>query len=126
MAIKEVEVNSTEEFVDELLDDLPEVDPEDLPKVSTATYQVWLLGYNFNTEGDIEVDDFAQFIGECESKAEAKQLAISFSNTRLELDTNSDVVMIQVQTVVEVEDHGEVCVGVDYERQIEFIKKENK
>lgn len=125
MAIKEVEVNSTEEFVDELLDDLPEVNPEDLPKVSTATYQVWLLGYKFKDD-DIEVDDFAQFIGECESKSEAKQLAVSISNTRLELDTDSDVVMIQVQTVVEVEDHGEVCVGVDYERQVEFIKKENK
>lgn len=126
MAIKEKEINSTKEFIDELLDDLLEVDPEDLPKVSTATYQVWLLGYKFNTEGDIEVDDFAQFMGECESKAEAKQLAVSIANTRLELDTDSDVVMIQVQTVVEVEDHGEVCVGVDHEAQVEFMKKEKK
>ena len=96
---------------------------EDLPTVSTAKYQVWLLGYKFNPEGDIEVDDFTQFVGECDSLAEAKMLATSIKNTRLELTTTSDIVMVQVQAVVEVEDHGELCIGVDYEAQVEFLKK---
>ena len=122
---KEIEVNSLNEFVDDLVNDLPDTDPEDLPKVSTATYQVWLLGYKFKDE-DIEVDDYTKFIGECKSKAEAKQLAVSIKNTRLTLDTDSDVVMVQVQTVVEVEDHGELCIGVDYEAQVEFKKGKEK
>lgn len=125
MPIKEVEVNSLDEFVDELVNDLPETDLEDLPKVSIATYQVWLLGYKFKDE-DIEVDDYTKFIGECKSKAEAKQLAVSIKNTRLELDTDSDVVMVQVQTVVELEDQGELCIGVDYEAQVEFMRKKAK
>ena len=125
MAIKEIEVNSLNEFVDDLVNDLPDIDLEDLPKVSTAKYQVWLLGYKFKDD-DMEVDDFAQFIGECDSKSEAKQIAVSIFNTRLELDTDSDVVMVQVQTVVEVEDYGELCIGVDYEAQVEFMRKKVK
>lgn len=122
MPIKEVEVSSLNEFVDDLVNDLPDIDLEDLPAVSTATYQVWLLGYRFNTEGDLEVDDYTKFIGECNSKSEAKQIAVSIKNTRLTLDADSDVIMVQVQTVVEVEDHGELCIGVDYEAQVEFMK----
>ena len=116
--MKEKEISNVEEFVDELI----EIE-DDLPAVSTATYQVWLVGYKFNGEDDLDVDDFAQFVGECDSKAEAKQIAISIFNTRLELDTTSDVVMVQVQTVVEVEDYGELCIGVDYEAQVEFTRK---
>ena len=125
MAIKEVEAASLNEFVDSLVGDLPEVDLEDLLNVSTAKYQVWLLGYKFKDD-DMEVDDFTQFIGECDSKSEAKQIAVSISNTRLDLDTDSDVVMVQVQTVVEVEDYGELCIGVDYEAQVEFMRKKVK
>lgn len=117
-----VEVNELNEYVDKLVDDLLDTDPEDLPTVSMATYQVWLLGYKFNADGDIEVDDYTKFICECGSKSEAKQIAISIKNDRLTLDTDSDVVMIQVETVVEVEDHGELCIGVDYEAQVEFVK----
>lgn len=117
--MKEKEIKSTEEFVDTLLD----ISEDDLPTVSTAKYQIWLLGYKFNAEGDIEVDDFTQFVGECDSLAEAKMFATSIFNTRLELDTSSDVVMVQVQTVVEVEDYGELCIGVDYEAQVEFTRK---
>lgn len=119
--MKKVEVNNLNEYVDKLVNDLPDIDSEDLPTVSTATYQVWLLGYKFKDD-DMEVDDYSKFIGECKSKAEAKQLAVSIANTRLTLDTDSDVVMVQVQTVVEVEDHGELCIGVDYEAQVEFMK----
>lgn len=124
--MKKVEVSDLNKYVDDLVNDLPDVDPEDLPNVSTATYQVWLLGYKFNTDGDLEVDDYTKFIGECDSKSEAKQIAVSIKNNRLTLDTDSDVVMIQVQTVVEVEDHGELCIGVDYEAQVEFKKGKEK
>ena len=120
--MKKVEVSDLNEYVDKLVNDLPDVDPEDLPNVSTATYQVWLLGYKFNTEGDLEVDDYTKFISERSSKSEAKQVAVSIKNNRLTLDTDSDVVMVQVQTVVEVEEHGELCIGVDYEAQVEFMK----
>lgn len=124
--MKKVEVSDLNEYIDKLVNDLPDVDPEDLPNVSTATYQVWLLGYKFNAEGDLEVDDYTKFIGECDSKSEAKQIAVSIKNSRLTLDTSSDVIMIQVQTVVEVEDHGELCIGVDYEAQVEFMKGKEK
>ena len=117
-----VEVNELNEYVDKLVDDLLDTDPEDLPAVSAATYQVWLLGYKFNADGDLEVDDYTKFICECGSKSEAKQIAISIKNDKLTLDTDSDVVMVQVETVVEVEDHGELCIGVDYETQVEFVK----
>ena len=117
-----VEVNELNEYVDKLVDDLLDTDPEDLPAVSTATYQVWLLGYKFNADGNLEVDDYTKFICECGSKSDAKQIAISIKNDKLTLDTDSDVVMVQVETVVEVEDHGELCIGVDYEAQVEFVK----
>lgn len=124
--MKKVEVSDLNEYVDKLVNDLSDVDPEDLPNVSTATYQVWLLGYKFNASSDLEVNDYTKFIGECDSKSEAKQIAVSMKNNRLTLDTDSDVVMIQVQTVVEVEDHGELCIGVDYEAQVEFMKGKEK
>ena len=117
-----VEVNELNEYVNKLVDDLLDTDPEDLPTVSMATYQVWLLGYKYNAAGDLEVDDYTKFICECGSKSEAKQIAISIKNDKLTLDTDSDVVMVQVETVVEVEDHGELCIGVDYEAQVEFVK----
>ena len=117
-----VEVNELNEYVDKLVDDLLDTDPEDLPAVSMATYQVWLLGYKYNADGDLEVDDYTKFICECGSKSEAKQIAIGIKNDKLTLDTDSDVVMVQVETVVEVEDHGELCIGVDYEAQVEFVK----
>lgn len=117
-----VEVNELNEYVDKLVDDLLDTDPEDLPTVSMATYQVWLLGYKYNADGDLEVDDYTKFICECGSKSEAKQIAISIKNDKLTLDTDSDVVMVQVETIVEVEDHGELCIGVDYEAQVEFVK----
>lgn len=93
--------------------------------MSKSKYQIWLLGYKFKDE-DMEIDDYSKFIGETDSLFEARQLAVSISNTRLTLDTDSDVVMIQVQAVVELDDGSELCVDVDYERQVEFMKGKEK
>ena len=92
---------------------------------SETKCQVWLLGYVFNEEGDLVVDDYAEFVDEYteENIEEAKLTAIRLGNVRQKLATDSDVVMVQVQVVEVDKDDNEECVEILYEAQVEFTRE---
>ncbi len=105
--MKEVEVNSLSEYVDQLI--------KKEYASSGTVYQVQLVGYRFNEDGDIKEDGYLKIIGECDDLFEAKQLAVSIKSTRQTLDTDSEIIMIRVQAILKTK--------VEYEAQIEFKKK---
>lgn len=104
--MKEIEANSLSEYVDKLI--------KKGYASSDTVYQVQLVGYKFNEDDDIEKDGYIKILSECNSIFEAKQLAISIKNTRVTLNTDSDVIMVQVQAVLKTK--------IEYEAQVEFKK----
>ena len=108
--MEEIEVNSLSEYVDQLIKK---------GYASNGTvYQVQLVGYKFNEDGDIEEDGYLKVIGECDSPFEAKQLAISIKNIRQTLDTDSEIIMVRVQALLKTK--------IEYEAQVEFKKGKEK
>ena len=108
----------------EIVDRLIEID-DDVSSPENIKLQAWLVGYKFDEEGDLVVDDYAEFLGEfdTENAHEVMVLAIKYGSVRQTLATNSDVVMVQVQAVETDEDGNEECIDILYEAQVEFTRK---
>lgn len=122
--MKELEICSVNDCVNEFLNSHSESDGS----IADTTYCISLLGESFNEDGDLEYDGYHKAIGESKDLSEAKQIAISLKNTRLTLDTDSDVVMVQVISITKIEypDHDEQFLGREYIAQVEFIKRKEK
>jgi hypothetical protein len=105
--MEEIEVNSLSEYVDQLI--------KKGYASSEAVYQVQLVGYKFNDDGDIKEDGYLKILGECDDLFEAKQLATSIKSVRQTLDSDSEIIMVRVQAILKT--------NVEYEAQVEFTKK---
>lgn len=121
--MKELEINSLTDYTDFLVANQKPYD-----SITDITYCIYLLGENFTEDGDLEYNGYNKVIGESKDLSEAKQIAISIKNTRLTLDTDSDVVMVQVLSIAKIEypDHDEQFIGREYTAQVEFMKGKEK
>jgi hypothetical protein len=122
--MKELEICGVNDYVNEFLNSHAESDDS----IIDITYCISLLGENFTEDGDLEYNGYNKVIGESKDLSEAKQIAISLKNTRLTLDTDSDVVMVQVLSIAKIEypDHDEQFIGREYTAQVEFMKGKEK
>lgn len=122
--MKELEICKVNDYINEFFNSHPESDGS----ITDTTYCVSLLGESFTEDGDLEYNGYHKAIGESKDLSEAKQIAISLKNTRLTLDTDSDVVMVQVISITKIEypDHDEQFIGREYAAQVEFIKGKEK
>ncbi len=121
--MKELEICGINDYVKFL-----ESHPESDGSITNITYSISLIGEKFTEDGDLEFDGYYKSIGESKDLSEAKQIAIGIKNTRLTLDTDSDVVMVQVTSITNFEypDHDEQFLGREYTAQIEFMKGKEK
>lgn len=110
----------TNDMVNELVNDI-----EDIPEDSTATYEVWAIGYN----SDDTVTDAEMLIGEFTDPDEAvecaKQLTLAdIIHQAAEEDNGAqpaeDVayISVEVETVVADEDEGTMNVGTIYKKEL--------
>ena len=121
--MKELEISSLTDYTDFLIANQKPYD-----SITDITYCISLLGESFTKDGDLEYDGYHKSIGESKDLSEAKQIATSLKNTRLTLDTDSAVVMVQVISIakIEYENHIEQFIGREYAAQIEFKKGKEK
>lgn len=121
--MKELEISSLTDYTDFLIANQKPYD-----SITDITYCISLLGESFTEDGNLEFDGYHKSIGESKDLVEAKQIATSLKNTKLTLDTDSDVVMVQVISIAKIdyEDHVEQFIGREYAAQIEFKKGKEK
>ena len=102
---------------EEMAEDIPDF-PEQKPK-----YQIWALGY----DKDMNVTDYEQFISEWPDPDEAVSAAVDLDvevlAQKLAVPKEVSYVMLQVETVVEV-DGEEQNVGTVYEATAKVLGKE--
>lgn len=122
--MKELEICGINDYINEFLNSHSESDGS----ITDITYSISLIGEKFTEDGDLEFDGYYKSIGESKDLSEAKQIAIGIKNTRLTLDTDSDVVMVQVTSITNFEypDHSEQFLGREYTAQVEFMKGKEK